>query len=859
MEDNKYKFWEIEPKWQEYWNRRGLFKIEEDSSKEKFYCLVMFPYPSGTLHVGHARNYILGDVVVRYKLMKGYNVLTPMGWDAFGLPAENAAIKEGCHPADLTYRNIAAMKNQLLHWGTGYDWDREVAACDPEYYKWTQWIFLKLYERGLAYKKKAAVNWCPSCSTVLANEQVVDGLCERCDTPVKQKDLEQWFFKITDYAQRLLDDLELLKGWPERVKVMQRNWIGKSEGARIDFRLVGATGRSPLLSSPPQADTTPTLTCFTTRPDTLFGVTFMVLAPEHPIVGTLVKDNPRRDEILSFVEKARNENLIQRSAAGAPKEGVFTGLHVINPVTNEEVPLWIANYALMEYGTGAVMAVPAHDQRDFEFARAYNLPVRVVIQPEGVGAYCNTPLLRPETMKEAYTGDGVQVNSGPFNGLPNQEAIPKIIEYLKEKKLGVPSTNYRLRDWLISRQRYWGAPIPIIYCNACGIVPVPEKALPVLLPPVKKLRHSSQSPLAEVEEFFHTRCPRCQGEARREVDTMDTFVDSGWYYLRYLSPRDSNKPFDSELVNRWLPVDQYIGGVEHAILHLLYCRFITKVLCDMGYVKFQEPIKNLFTQGMIIKDGAKMSKSRGNVVSPEDIIKKHGADTLRLYILFIGPPEKDAEWSDRAVVGSSRFLNRLWQKVAEEAERLRDLPRIKIETPQLSEEARQLYRATHLTIKKVSEDIETSWHFNTAIASVMELFNQVEKFKPTVSVSEASLTENILSLQVLRHSLESITLLLAPFVPHICEELWQVLGNKPSLFEQPRPTYDPEALKVGEIELVVQVNGKVRGHLVVPVDLQEEEVKARALEDENVKKFLDGKKVVNVIMVPKKLVNIVVR
>ncbi|MBI4555798.1 MAG: leucine--tRNA ligase [Planctomycetes bacterium] len=847
MEDNKYKFWEIEPKWQEYWNRRGLFKIEEDSSKEKFYCLVMFPYPSGTLHVGHARNYILGDVVVRYKLMKGYNVLTPMGWDAFGLPAENAAIKEGCHPAELTYRNIAAMKNQLLHWGTGYDWDREVAACDPEYYKWTQWIFLQLYERGLAYKKKAAVNWCPSCSTVLANEQVIDGLCERCDTPVKQKDLEQWFFKITDYAQRLLDDLELLKGWPERVKVMQRNWIGKSEGARIDFRVAG-----PLPSEGAGLKPAPTLTCFTTRPDTLFGVTFMVLAPEHPIIKLLVENNPRRDDILSFVEKARNENLIQRSAAGAPKEGVFMGLHVINPVTNEEVPLWIANYALMEYGTGAVMAVPAHDQRDFEFARAYNLPVRVVIQPEG-------ETLRPEAMKEAYTGDGTQVDSGPFSGLPNREAIPKIIEYLKEKKLGVPSTNYRLRDWLISRQRYWGAPIPIIYCNACGIVPVPEEALPVLLPPVKKLRHSSQSPLAEVEEFFRTPCPRCQGEARREVDTMDTFVDSGWYYLRYLSPRDSNRPFDSELVNRWLPVDQYIGGVEHAILHLLYCRFITKVLCDMGCVKFQEPIKNLFTQGMIIKDGAKMSKSRGNVVSPEDIIKKYGADTLRLYILFIGPPEKDAEWSDRAVVGSSRFLNRLWQKVAEEAAKLSNLPGTKTKTSQLPEEARHLYRATHLTIKKVSEDIETSWHFNTAIASVMELFNQVEKFRPRASVSEASLTENILSLQVLRHSLESITLLLAPFVPHICEELWQVLGNKPSLFEQPRPTYDPEAIKVGEIELVVQVNGKVRGHLMVPVDLQEEEVKARALEDENVKKFLDGKKVVNIILVPRKLVNIVVR
>jgi leucyl-tRNA synthetase len=847
LEDKKYEFWKIEPKWQEYWNKHGLFKLKANSPKEKFYCLVMFPYPSGTLHVGHARNYILGDVVVRYKLMKGCNVLTPMGWDAFGLPAENAAIKAGCHPSELTYRNIAAMKNQLLHWGTGYDWDREVTACDPEYYKWTQWIFLQLYERGLAYRKKAAVNWCPSCSTVLANEQVIDGLCERCNTPVRQKDLEQWFFKITDYAQRLLDDLELLEGWPERVKVMQRNWIGKSEGARIDFRLVGA-GFKPA----------PTLTCFTTRPDTLFGVTFMVLAPEHPIIETLVKDNPNRGEILAFVEKARNESLVQRSAAGAPKEGVFTGYYVINPINEEKVPLWIANYALMEYGTGAVMAVPAHDQRDFEFARAYGLPIRVVIQPAG-------ETLRPETMKEAYAGEGFQVNSGPFDGLPNREAIPKIIECLKEKKLGTPALNYRLRDWLISRQRYWGAPIPVIYCKSCGIVPVSEKDLPVLLPPVKKLKLSSQSPLAEAPEFVHTRCPRCQGEARREVDTMDTFVDSGWYYLRYLSPKDSDKPFDSELVNRWLPVDQYIGGVEHAILHLLYSRFITKVLYDMGHVKFQEPFKNLFTQGMIIKDGAKMSKSKGNVVSPEDIIQKYGADTLRLYILFIGPPEKDAEWSDRAIIGSYRFLCRLWYKVAEEAERLKNLPRTKIEPSQLSGEARDLYRVTHITIKKVTEDIETSWHFNTAIASIMELFNQVEKFHvgdTALSMPGGATAFSMpggATAQVLCHSLESITLLLAPFVPHICEELWEQLGNKPSLFEQPRPTYDPEAVKVEEIELVVQVNGKVRGRLVIPVGLQEEEIKARALEDEKVKKFLDGKQVVNIVLVPRKLVNIVVR
>ena len=825
--ETPYNFSELESKWREYWEKCGLFRMQPDSAKEKFYCLVMFPYPSGTLHVGHARNYVLGDVVARYKLMKGCNVLSPMGWDAFGLPAENAAIKENIHPAVLTSNNIAAMKRQLLSWGTGYDWAREVTACNPDYYKWTQWVFLKLWKKGLAYKRKAAGNWCPSCATVLANEQVVDGCCERCDHAVMQKDLEQWFFKITDYAQKLLDDLERLEHWPERVKTMQRNWIGRSEGVRVDFRME-STGEL--------------LPCFTTRPDTLYGVTFMVLAPEHPVIETLVVGNPRKEEILRFVEKARNESLIERSAANAPKEGIFTGHYAINPVNEEKVQLWIANYVLMEYGTGVVMAVPAHDQRDFEFARQYGLPIKVVIQPEGES-------LSPDAMKEAYTGDGVQVNSGQFDGLPNRAAMEKILERMERMNQGKRDVSYKLRDWLISRQRYWGAPIPIVYCKKCGTVPVPEADLPVLLPDIKDFRSTKGSPLAKVEDFINTRCPQCGKSARRETDTMDTFVDSSWYYLRYLSPKDDKRAFDSGTVNKWLPVDQYIGGVEHAILHLLYSRFITKVFYDLGLVGFQEPFQNLFTQGMIIKDGAKMSKSKGNVVSPEAIIKKYGADTLRLYLLFIGPPEKDAEWTDRAVVGGFRFLTRLWQKVIRHADELRPVKKWEGDVTSLPDDSRRIYRATNRVIKEVTKDIESSWHFNTAIAVVMALFNQVERFEAGDTVSK----------QVLRHALEGVTLLLSPFVPHICEEMWKTLGNEPTIFRQAWPSYDEEAAKQEQLEIVLQVNGKVRGRLAVSPDAGEDEIKAMALDDEKVKAFIDGKTVVNVISVRQKLVNIVVK
>jgi leucyl-tRNA synthetase len=837
MSDKEYNFNEIEKKWQDFWKGYGLFRVDEACNKDKFYCLVMFPYPSGTLHVGHGRNYIIGDVVSRYKIMKGYRVLSPIGWDAFGLPAENAAIESGIPPAMLTRNNIAKMKTQLEGWGVGYDWDREITSCKPDYYKWTQWIFLKLFERNLAYKKKAAVNWCPSCATVLANEQVVDGLCERCDTKVKQRDLEQWFFGISNYAQRLLDDLATLDEWPERVKTMQANWIGRSEGARINFTLEGSEE---------------VISCFTTRPDTIFGVTFMSLAPEHPIIGKLVKDTDYERPVLEFADRVRNQSAIERTSEGAVKEGIFTGRYVINPVNGERVPLWVSNYALMEYGTGVVMAVPAHDQRDFEFAKKYNLPIRIVIQPSDRDKL-------QEEINQAYVEDGIQVNSAQFDGMPNREAIPRIIKFFEEKGIGKGSVNYRLRDWLISRQRYWGAPIPVVYCEGCGTVPVPEKDLPVLLPENVEFKPHGRSPLVDVEEFVNTTCPECKGKARRETDTMDTFVDSSWYYLRYLSPDDDTQAFDSKEVNKWLPVDQYIGGIEHAILHLLYSRFITKVLFDIGLINFNEPFKNLFTQGMIIKDGAKMSKSKGNVVSPDSIIAKYGADTQRLYTLFIAPPQRDAEWSDRGVVGASRFLNRLWQNVVTFEGHFKDVPETEIRHDLFSSETKELYRYANLTVKKVTEDIEESWHFNTAIASVMELLNMVVNFSAGIKDKDFKDERNINYLNVLRFSLETIVKVLAPFVPHICEELWEVLGNTPSIFSVPWPSYDKGVIVAEQVEMVIQINGKVRSRVVVPSDIGEEDLKLRVMEDKKIKESINGKKIIKTIIVPKKLVNLVAR
>ncbi len=827
QDERSYPFDKIEPKWQKFWRDKGLFKADTADYKDKYYCLMMFPYPSAALHVGHGRNYIIGDVVARYKMMRGFNVLAPMGFDAFGLPAENAAIKSGVHPEESTLNNIKTMKRQLAQWGVEYDWDREVISCEPAYYKWTQWIFTKLYEEGLAYKKKAFVNWCPSCKTVLANEQVVDGACERCDSEVAQKDLEQWFFKITHYAERLLSDLENLPHWPERVKAMQKNWIGKSEGVEIDFKIEGMSD---------------TLKCYTTRIDTIYGATFIALAPEHPLVEKLIAGSQDEKNSLKSIRKMRAESRISRADALVAKEGVFTGRFVINPVNNEKIPIWVSNYILMEYGTGAIMAVPAHDQRDFEFAKLYKLPIKVVIDDPARA-------LDAGTMKEAYVSEGVMVNSQAFNGIRSEVAVEKIADHFEEKKMGKRSVQYKLRDWLISRQRYWGAPIPIVYCPQCGIVAIPEKDLPVLLPKSVEFRPTGESPLKFSDDFVNTKCPKCHGPAKRETDTMDTFVDSSWYYLRYITPRLKDKPFDTELVNRWLPVDQYIGGVEHAILHLLYSRFITKFLFDIKMTGFDEPFKNLFTQGMIIKDGAKMSKSKGNVVSPDKLIADYGADTVRLYTLFIGPPEKDAEWSDRGAEGSYRFLGRVWRLV----EKVHS-SKLKVDSQKRepTKEELSLRRKTHLTIKKVTEDLDGGFHFNTAISSIMELVNETYDLLAVEGANDA------VKQKALDGAVEAIVILLSPFVPHIAEELWQNLCKPNSIFKVKWPEYDRSAIVADVLTMVVQVNGKLRSKVEVPFAIGESELKVKVMEDPKIKEITKGKIVKNFIVVPKKLVNIVV-
>jgi leucyl-tRNA synthetase len=817
MKDLLYPFDSIEKKWQAYWEDIGLFCMDPDSRKEKYYCLVMFPYPSGKLHVGHGRNYIIGDAVVRYKMMKGYNVLSPMGWDAFGLPAENAAIKGGLHPRQSTLNNIVTMKKQLNQWGAGYDWSREVTSCLPDYYKWTQWIFLKLFEKGLAYKRQAAVNWCPSCNTVLANEQVVDNCCERCNTRVEDRDLEQWFFKITDYAQRLLDDIKDLRDWPERVKTMQVNWIGKSIGVNIDFPVASGSAK---------------LTCYTTRVDTIFGATYMVMAPEHPDIERLIKDSPDKEKICSFISSVRVQAKASRAAAEAVKEGIFTGIHVINPANNKKIPLWIANYVLMEYGTGAVMAVPAHDQRDFEFAKKYNLDIDIVIDnPE-------SPLER-SGMKNAYTENGIMINSGDFNGTSNVDAKEKIADWIEKNNKGKRAVHFRLRDWLISRQRYWGAPIPVVYCDNCGIVPVPEKDLPVMLAEHVDFKPYGQSPLASSKEFVATKCPKCKGPAQRETDTMDTFVDSSWYFLRYLSPKEDSVAFDKALADKWLPVDQYIGGVEHAILHLLYSRFITKVLGDIGCLSFKEPFKSLFTQGMIIKDGAKMSKSKGNVVSPDELISLYGADTVRLYTLFMGPPEKDVEWNDRAVEGAYRFLGRVWRLVERSLE-------LSSPAKTLNPEDRTLERKIHQTVKKVTADIEGDFKFNTAISSIMELVN----------AAYLAIEKNY--IYHLEEAVEKIVLLLAPFVPHVSEELWQRLGRQPSIFNHQWPCFDQQKSKEDIIIMPVMINGKLRHRIEVEESAGHDMIEEIVLKDDKIKAYIKSSGIKKLVIVPKKLINIVV-
>ncbi len=823
--DSRYNFKTVEAKWQRYWEENGFYRVTEDKSKPKYYDLEMFPYPSGHLHMGHVRNYAIGDVVARFKTMNGYNVLHPMGWDAFGLPAENAAIKHGIHPAIWTDSNIENMKRQLKSLGISYDWTREFATCKPEYYKFTQWLFLKLYEKGLAYKKKAAVNWCPSCATVLANEQVIDGECERCGTTVEKKALEQWFFKITDYAERLLADLEKLPGWPEKVKVMQKNWIGRSEGCEFSLAVDGSEE---------------TISVFTTRPDTVFGITYMVLAPEHPLVEKLTRGTPYQQAVDEFVHRMKFLNEIDRTSTEAEKEGVFTGVYAVNPVNGEKVPVWIANYVLMEYGTGAIMAVPAHDQRDFEFARKYGLPVKVVIEPEGTH-------LDPETMTSAYEGEGIMVNSGEFTGIPNEEGKQKVIEWMEARGIGKRAVNYRLRDWLISRQRYWGAPIPIVYCNECGPQMVPYEKLPVLLPMEVEFRPTGESPLTYVEEFVNTECPKCGGPAKRETDTMDTFVCSSWYYFRYCSPHVEDRPWDKDAVDYWMPVDQYIGGVEHAILHLMYSRFFTKVLYDLGLVSCEEPFTNLLTQGMVLKDGAKMSKSKGNTVSPEDIINTYGADTARLFILFASPPEKDLEWSDQGVEGCYRFLNRVWRLVADYCHSVREVDSY-IEGSALSPSDRELRYRTHYTIKKVTEDIDKRFNFNTAISAIMELVNDLYHYKENEKQN----------LSVVKEALEALVLVLAPFAPHIAEELWRAIGHQDSVHLQPWPEYDEDALIRDEIEIVVQVNGKVRERVMVPSSAGPEEMKSAAMSLDRIQEMIAGKAVRKVIAVPGKLVNIVV-
>ncbi|MFH1478668.1 MAG: leucine--tRNA ligase [Candidatus Omnitrophota bacterium] len=829
MSQEFYPFKDIEKKWQDRWNKEGLSKMDPNSKKEKYYCLMMFPYPSSSLHVGHGRNYIIGDVVARYKIMRGLNVLTPMGWDAFGLPAENAAIKNGIHPKISTFNNIKTMKAQLNAWGVGYDWDREVTSCNPEYYKWTQWMFLQLYKKGLAYKKKASVNWCSSCQTVLANEQVIEGRCERCSTEVELRKLEQWFFKITDYAQRLLDDLELLKDWPDRVKTMQRNWIGRSEGVEIDFKI---------------ADSDMKLTCFTTRADTIYGATYMVLACEHPYILDIIKGHKNEKEIKKFIDGVKKESVIDRVSANTEKKGFFTDRYVINPVNNRKIPLFVANYVVMEYGSGAVMAVPAHDQRDFEFAKKYDLAIEVVIDNPA------SPL-EAAAMREAYIEDGVMVNSGKFDNISNREAMEKIASYMEDKKIGRRKVNYKLRDWLISRQRYWGAPIPIVYCKKCGIQPVKEEDLPVLLAEHVEFKPHGESPLKSSKEFVNTACPNCNGHAEREIDTMDTFVDSSWYFLRYLSPNDDKRPFDKDIVNKWLPVDQYIGGVEHAILHLLYSRFIVKVLSDMSYINFKEPFSNLFTQGMIVKDGAKMSKSKGNVVSPDALIEKYGADTVRFYTLFIGPPEKDAEWNDRGVEGAWRFLNRLWRLIENHREII-SRGDAQTDTHNIS----SLKRKTHFTIKKVTEDIEGGFHFNTALSSIMELVNEIYN-AISMDTDHWSRLPGVTGNDM-KEAMEAAVILLAPFAPHVSEEMWGKLGNRESIFKASWPEHDKDVLIEDEISLVVQVSGKMRSKISVSKDASEEEIIAILLKDPAVIKWIEGKEIKKIIIVKGRLVNIVV-
>ncbi len=857
----KYNPLELEKKWQAYWEKESLFKVVEDPAKEKYYLLEMFPYPSGKIHMGHVRNYTIGDVVARYKRMRGKNVLHPMGWDAFGLPAENAAIENKTHPAKWTYANIRSMKTQLKRMGFSYDWDRELATCDPGYYLWEQLIFIKMYEKGLAYKKRTYVNWCESCQTVLAKEQVENGCCWRhTDQEVNIKEMDSWFFKTTNYAEEILDHCDRLPGWPERVLTMQKNWIGKSFGAIIRFPIV---------------DSEEIIEVYTTRQDTVYGATFMCFAPEHPMIKEIIRGQPQEKEVHAFIERTLKVDSYIRAADFTVKEGIFTGRYCLNPVTEEKIPIYVANFVLFDYGTGAIMAVPTHDQRDFEFAKKYDLRLRVVIQPPGEE-------LSEETMSEAYEEEGILVNSGPFNGQRNLAALDNIAEYLESKGMGHKTVNFRLRDWNISRQRYWGAPIPIVYCDKCGTVPVPKEDLPVVLPLDLEMRPNGGSPLPFEPSFYETPCPQCKGSARRETDTMDTFVESSWYFDRYASPDYDKGPADPKKVDYWMPVDQYIGGIEHAILHLLYSRFYTRVLRDFGYLKVSEPFTNLLTQGMVCKETqecpkhgylypgevkdnrcpycdsevvtgntVKMSKSKRNVVDPEDLIDRYGADTVRMFCLFASPPERDLEWNDQGVEGSFRFLNRIWRLVVDNLGEISKVPTYDGKEP-LSGELRDLYRKTHQSIKKVTNDIEDRFHFNTAISAVMELVNEVNKYL------NGAQGKADLAWSVLREAVETTVILLSPVVPHITEECWRMLGHEESLLDGPWPEYKTQALDVEKRLVVIQVNGKVRSRIEVPASFDQEEIEAEALKDERIRRHLGEKQIKKVIVVKNKLVNVVV-
>ena len=829
MLQEKYAPHDIEAKWQKYWEENKTFKVEMDKDKPKSYVLEMFPYPSGNLHMGHVRNYSIGDVIARFRTMKGFNVLHPMGWDSFGMPAENAAIKHNIPPKKWTLENIANMTRQLKALGLSYDWDREVTTCKEDYYKWTQWFFELFYKRGLAVKKESAVNWCDTCNTVLANEQVIDGKCWRCDHEVVKKDLSQWFFKITDYADELLKDLDLLPGWPERVKTMQHNWIGRSEGLEFSFEI-------PALND--------TVAVYTTRPDTAYGVTFMALAAEHPLIKKICENNPKADEINAFCERVRNQSEIERTSSESEKEGVFTGVYCINPFTGRKVEIWVTNYVLYDYGTGAVMGVPTGDQRDWMFADKYGIEKIVTICPVGKE-------LKLEEMTCAYEEkEGMLVNSGEFTGMEMHKAMSAIMDKAEAEGFGKRRVNYRLRDWLISRQRYWGAPIPIIYCPHCGEVLVPEDQLPVRLPEDVSFTAGAKSPLATSDEFVHCKCPKCGADATRETDTMDTFLCSSWYYLRYTDAHNDKMPFDKELNNYWGPVDQYIGGIEHAILHLLYSRFFVKVLRDAGLVDYDEPFSNLLTQGMVIKDGAKMSKSLGNVVSPEEILSKYGADTARLFILFAAPPERELEWSDQGVEGSFRFLNRIW-RIVQAFEAVLAQKVTEYDHSNLNEADKDLRRVLHSSIKKVTNDIETRFNFNTAISTMMELVNALYAYKEAAKEPNAGLIYEAIS---------DLIKMMSPFVPHITEELWRgAIDPNSSVHEQSWPECDEEALKVDNVEIVLQVNGKVRGRLTVPAEATKEELEKIAMADANVQAHIGDATVRKVICVPGRLVNIVAK